>query len=459
MWQLVLWDLRMLSRDGTVIAVLVTLLALGGLAGMTGLSALADHARSIEAAREAATGEIEALGPDGEITPLAVRAATLLAPGPLAEIAVGRSRLDPVMGVGGLISATDRLFEGYQIASPDVLAWARFDLAALITLVLPLAIIALGVGIVADERTAGRLGMIDAAGSLPRVLVSRILSRAGLLLVPLFLVIAGTLVLGGQLAERGDRSSEIFALVGLVLAQCALWWLIVAAVGLRRMNAGSAAAWLIGVWAVLAVILPSAVASIAQLSSAAPDRLDFTAERRAAELTAVQEAGSLAAAYLNDHPDMEPTSDTPQWARDRFVVARAVDEAIAPRLVAFDRALEEQAARARQLALLSPISALTIALSDLAGTGAERQLAFRAAARERHLAFREEMGRALMLAAPIDRERARAMRFALLGDVAPAASSGDSALTLASILLWLIAAGAAVVAIARTSRPLRLASG
>lgn len=459
MWQLVKWDFKMLSRDGTVLAVLITTLALGIFAGLTGLSALSDHAQAIEAARDAASSDLEAIASGAPISARSAKAATVLIPGALAEIAVGRSRLDPIMSSGGVMSGAHRLFEGYQIASPDVLAWARFDLAALITLVLPLAIIALGVGIVADERTAGRLSLIDAAGSLPRLLTARILSRALIILVPVLVTVGGTLVIGDVITDRPARAGQIARLIALILAQSLLWWVIVAGVGLKRLAAAPAAGWLIGIWAMLAVVLPSAVASIAQLSATAPDRLDFTVGARTAELVAVKEAAALSAAYLNDHPEMETSTDTPQWMRDRFVVSRAVDDAVAPNLLAFDAALNTQAAKARQLGFISPISALTTALSDLAGTGAERQLAFRSAARARHVQFSEGIGASLMLAAPIDRQLARDMRFQLLAPNEVAIPIKSKTMTYVAIGMWLGLAIASVFVIVRTSRPIRLAAG
>jgi len=337
------------------------------------------------------------------VTLFSIRDAIILPPAPLTALATGRADLDPRTTTTTTNTRQHTLFRDYEIESPLALALGRFDLAFVIQTLLPLLIIALGYGIVAEERERGLDRILVVQQVSPRRnLSARLLARALLVVVPLLAVLIP--LCGGFNAYTGWA-------LGLILGYLAFWWALVAWVGTWKLREGQTLLVLLSAWGLLVLALPALSGLLARELHPPPSRFELIAAARAQEIDSLKQSQALLDEYTHDHPELDPaaSADIPAWHRSYFLMARRVDAAVAPVVQSFDNALNAQQAAVERWQYTTPALIVQRGLTALAGTDEYRRAAFIQQARAHHLAFREQTGR-MMLAG----ERLDAANFAAL---------------------------------------------
>jgi len=413
-WTLMRWDLRLLRRQRMALAaawIMLSAFALALLTGQQHSSQLNADAQSAFAAaasdRNKLLQRIEA-GDKWAAMAISARANMLLSPPPLAALASGRSDLDPHAAKASVFTQGQALFSNYQLDSPVALALGRFDLAFVALALLPLLVIALGHGLLAEDRELGLDRMLAMQGRHgPSWLAARATLRAGSMSLCLLAAMALLALLSGT---TGEWLRWLLALL-LIGGYIAFWWGITVWVGSWGWSEGRTLFALLLLWAVVVLAIPAVVGSISRHGNPPPSRFALIAAARAAEVEASKRSNELLGAYSHDHPELDAavSADLPSWARTGFLISAAVDNATAPLMHDFDRALQAQQHAVARWQFASPALMLQRSLLRVAGTDESRSLAFRDQA-QRHLsAFRERVGASALSGVLLDEQRLQAL--------------------------------------------------
>ncbi|MEO0601265.1 MAG: DUF3526 domain-containing protein [Myxococcota bacterium] len=383
------FELRALLRNPAGLVALVGFLAVGALALVVGERHVAQWKDEVAQARLAQAEAVEEArsylaagvpGPEDkpridirkpqwqdqlagsrivrEPTPLAGIAAGAVDPAPAAFLVTRWARP---------LSAT-----GYRIENPELAAGA-VDLVFVLTLLVPLLLGVLGLGIGTRERESGLAPLIVVqAGGLRGWMVARTLTVAGLAgaASTLLCLVAG-LVGGAGVAEVGQ-------LVAFALGYTGLWSGLLLAVN-ARVNTVRAAAFGFGViWTVLCILVPAVATEVAYGRVEQDFGIEATVDARAQrwgvwEMDVEDVLIELQARYPELDTDVEALS------KDNENIARGAIEAsqFAARLA--DELGHEREARhlAERAAWASPAVAVALGIERLAGVGADASSAYR----------------------------------------------------------------------------------
>ncbi len=447
LWNAVRWDWRLLHRSGVAVPVVLLMLVLSALAAWSGMDAGRDWRAQLEQSqtqsdlqRETLLGKINA-GDGWSAAPYSAKGLIVLPPAPLADLAVGRSDLDPRTGDATTFGQSHTLFRDYQIASPLALALGRFDLAFVVQALLPLLIVVLGYGVLSEERERG-LNRVLAVQGVParRLLAARIFARAVLTLVPLLVVLALLLVPGGAaLGAPLQRAPRFACALTLIAAYAAFWWALVAWISTWRLREGQTLLALLSAWVLLVLVVPALAALLTRSAYPAPSRFELIAAARAQEIAGTQRSEALLGEYAHDHPDMDAaaSANLPGWAKSVFVVSREVDERVAPVVARFDAALAAQQRAVERWQYASPALIVQRGLMAAAGTDERRQAVFRAQALDYFRDYREHTGQMMLAGETLDADTLSSLpRFVF---VEPPLVETARRLTAPMLSLWVLA--------------------
>jgi ABC-2 type transport system permease protein len=158
------------------------------------------------------------------------------------------------------------------------------------------------------------------------------------------------------------------------LAWALLWLALCAAVGARARHSGSAAALLVSCWLVLVLLLPSLLNAVVQSFAPPPSALKATMVTRNAEVEADRQRERILGKYVSDRPELNVNTvqDELAWARGYYMQQQFIEQSLAPLRAETRRLRERQVAVRQALSWASPAQLLERALSQSAGTEAER---------------------------------------------------------------------------------------
>jgi len=393
-----LWDWRILWRQRLAPLALVLTLLLGMLAAWNGLSFSRAWQQQVEAAQnDARQGHARQLAAIAQgqdrVTLFNMWDAIILPPAPLAALAAGRADLDPRTTLAGTSVKQHELFRHYEIDSPLALMLGRFDLAFVIQTLLPLLVIALGYGILAEERERGLDRVLAVQQVSPgRCLLARVLARALLIVVPLLVIVAVIFWHEPAPAQRAGWAAL------LILGYLAFWWALVAWIGTWRLREGPTLLVLLSAWALLVLALPALAGLLARELHPPPSRFELIAAARAEQMDSLKRAQALFEEYTHDHPELDPaaSADLPSYYRSYYLSAQRIDDAVAPVVAGFDQALAAQQAAVSRWQFSTPALLLQRGLMTVAGTDEFRRHAFIQQARAHQAIFRERTGQMML---------------------------------------------------------------
>lgn len=294
---------------------------------------------------------------------------------PLAALSAGQAEGYPAAANVSPFGDPGAMFDAYAtgLESPAVLAAGRFDLAFVIVVLLPLLLIAATYDFWSRDVENGSARFQLALPVRPvRLILTRAAVRGGsllastILIATAWLLVIGTRDVGGLLA---------FAL--LVLAYGSFWIALTVVINLY-VRASTTAALAAGTaWLALVVLVPAAGAAAADLLAPPPSAMAHTNALRIAglEIRAANQAAASAAATADSGRAYPGTL----WHRRREIAQR--EARLGPIYDAHARTWQQHHGIANDLRFLSPAIVAQDALDRIAGTDADRALAFQAQAR------------------------------------------------------------------------------
>lgn len=394
MLRLISLETRLLLRDRIALilfAVLVAACALAFVNGRTLIDGQADG-RAVSAAEDQKAVDefakrFDDPPPPAEaiLGPYRVRLG-VNAPLPLlVDFSAGRAAFENYSTQVTLRSRGDTLFKRTQTDNPELLMRGSFDLGFVAIVLAPLMLIGLGYGLFTADRDSGaaRLVLVQ-SGSPVKMLAARSVPRLLLVAIPLAGAALALLAFGPNLAGRSAAAGQWLGIAALMLAA---WWAVILFVNSLRIGSETAALALVSLWALLTLVLPSAITAVAQAAYPPPSRFEQIVAARAAEVGATT-------AYENDHPDLASDDVAGRLAsiRKSWEISKQVDAKVAPLTSAFDAQLEQQQRLVQTLGWLSPALVAAGAMNDAAQTGDAASIGFRKATTNYLAQFRAALG-------------------------------------------------------------------
>lgn len=264
-----------------------------------------------------------------------------------------------------------------NLGNPASLGAGGFDLAFVVTTLLPLAAIALAWRVQAYDRELGTWRLITAVpGAARGLLVAALLLRLTLLCLAAWL--AGALAVFGHAGFGADAWGAWGAYAAVVLLTALLWLALAALLNATALPSPTLALGLVGLWLLALFVVPAAIDAAAP---AASSRLATIAKLRALDATSQADGEALEQSYRTAHPAAIPGALTPQQGDYRirlFSTQLAFDLKAAPLVQEVDAAVAARQAWVERWSWLSPVLAAQLALERTSGSDLERHQHFMA---------------------------------------------------------------------------------
>ena len=268
--------------------------------------------------------------------------------------------------------ANPLLATGSKIENPALAVTGGLDLVTVLTLLLPLLVLALGVEVGSQERSMGILPLIRVQSGRDRSWIVQRCLAIGLLVSAVGL----TLCLAAGLAA-GAGLTALLPLIATVLAYVAFWTALLATIALVARHPSQGAVALGSSWIALCVVIPALGVSRSASLAAGDFGLDLTVEARdAGGLVDELADEELLAAVFERFPALEglqPEDVSPRRGAEDAHEILDLERRLASREVV----AQEQSRLVEQLAWLSPAIAFSGALEGLAGRGPEAAREYR----------------------------------------------------------------------------------
>lgn len=372
-------ELRLALHSRLAAGTLLLLLALTALAVWSGLHAVGRQqdalARIAAVQRDDVAAVAHKYRDGGEAGYAAYSTPHLTAhpPAPLAFAAFGQRDVQPFALRVRLLGLQAQLYESESI-NPELAAAGRFDFAFVLVYLAPLFVIALMHDLVAGEREAGRLRLMQA---LPvpdaRLWRRRIALRFGLVLAALVL----PLLCGA--ASAGVAPGDALLVAGVTALYVAFWFGMAAAVAAGVRTSAGGAAVLLAVFVVLTLVLPTlvngAIGRAVPVSKGAELAL---AQRQAVHTAWDRPKEETMTRFFRSHPEWQetpPLTEKFQW-KWYYAMHQAGDDAVAVQVAAYRAALTAREDWTSHSGWLLPSVAVQVVLHRLADTDLRSQLTY-----------------------------------------------------------------------------------
>lgn len=435
------YEVRRLLRDHSLLALLILLLGLCAYAAWNGADWVQKREAAIELIKAEEQERLAFARGFVETQMIMPGVFAVLPPGSMALVSMGQADAYPfnaeVFALGDHTTLFKRVWA--DIGSPTVRAAGRFDLAFVIVFILPLVILAASYDLWSRERERGVAAMVlsqpVALGSLIAV---KALARGFVVLVPAMVIILAVAAWAGA-----RELSGLTALALTVLAYGAFWLVVAIIINLLTRRSTEAAIAAGAVWLLVVVMLPSMTLATIDLFRPAPSEMRFATELKArkAEITERQRLYREA----NPTPPRTPSPRIPDRLRDLYADRVALDSEIAPMIAAHQHAKDIRRQTLDAVRFFLPSVAVQDALDRIAGSDADRALAFenqvRAAQLELRRLYKSHLDRDALVT-PAEYDNAPRFHFHETGDAFQAGVLADLAALIVAILIILIAARA-----------------
>ncbi len=420
------WEFRRLIAERTGLALIALWCLLLGLAAFQGwreargrheeiaAALAADHLAwatkrsrlvEIEAGRAKPGAYSDPRSPTNSVMGRSGERPLVLTPTPLSAVSAGSGDLAPVIVRSGLI--TKLLAPAQSIENPANRLAGPLDLAFVVSVLLPLFVLALSFDVLARERDAKIWPLLASQPtSLRRIVTSRLAVHFAALWLPLVLATA----MATAFSHAPSRSlfstvGEVSLWLGFAAVYLLFWQLLAAALNFRERSSAANAVLLAGAWLASVLLIPSGIDALVQSIAPPPDRREFLLEVRAIETDLFKRAEELRDAYYAANPADRPQAALNEY--DTYFVgnlyprALAADAALAPTLAKVARERAAQAHWWRALSWLSPTLAFRLATEQLAGVTPLQRSVLAERAREFQTQMRAVFGSKLASMTPL----------------------------------------------------------
>jgi ABC-2 type transport system permease protein len=316
----------------------------------------------------------------------------ILPSAPLAPLAFGQSDMQP-NEYRITVDSRVNFMQDAEIENPWNLLNGRFDLAFVITFLLPLLVFAISYNVLSAEREQGTLRLLLSQPlTLRTVLLAKLTVRA-LLLLGVAVVLPLVLLLVFH-ADARESPAGLLAWPGLVLAYGSFWFALCAAINSLARSSAFNAMTLVGLWVLLVLVLPLLLNLVVNLAHPAPSRIELATQTRIAtirNLNALAERFGREYEHVNRPELLRPKDGklaVPERMRAFFLEAHTLDADLDALMDRFDAQLERQQSLVDRWGFVSPAVTVHEGLADLSGNGAERYLEFQRQIKEHHDAWK-----------------------------------------------------------------------
>ncbi len=295
-------------------------------------------------------------------------------PGPLADLSVGVSDVQPMTATVSQWRSIENLFGIYQFQNPLALAAGPFDFAFVITFLLPLLMIVLAYDVLSEDRERGRLDLLLAQ---PVAIRDLAFARLGVRFGAVLVLWVGAALVGLAVGEGEGRSVRFAIWLTVAAAYFVFWAALITWVVSLFLRSETTLLALVAVWALSGMIGPAVLTAAAEAAYPAPSRLAFLSDAREAASDAYKSRADIMQGMLLDHPELTVDDySIPEYIRTSFLVTRTVDAKVEPVLERFDAVLSARRSFLNRLQYASPAVLTLHAFNAAAGTDLERQKRF-----------------------------------------------------------------------------------
>ena len=310
---------------------------------------------------------------------------TYAPPSDFAFAALGQRDASPWLHRVRMLALEGQIHEA-DTRNADFGLVGRFDFAFLAASVAPLLLILLLYDLRSAERVAGRHDLLLAtAGSersvwLPRA-AARFAALALVLLVPFWV--------GASIEGAGP--SAVLRGSAMVLATLGVWWLMIDRIGRLKTAPATILTALVGVWLVLALLVPAIARAAIDARYPVPDGGEILLLQRESVNGAwdIPKAATMQP-FIERHPewaDYADVGDVFSWTW-YFAFQQVGDQTAEPLAQQYRAARLARDAAAGRAALLSPASLVERYFQQLARTDAAAMIAYEDAVRAYHAQLR-----------------------------------------------------------------------
>ncbi|MEL7296743.1 MAG: DUF3526 domain-containing protein [Pseudomonadota bacterium] len=385
-------ETRFMLRDRAAVVALVFTLVLSSVAVVGGLSEVRYQRATLERVLVAdAADREEALASHNDWGSVAYYSFHLAydPPSDFAYAALGQRDSAPWKHRIRMLALEGQIYER-DAGNPVFALIGRFDFSFFAAFVLPLVLIALLHDLRSSERSAGRHNLLEAtAGAAGRLWRVRALVRSAALFVAAILPLA----VGGMVS--GTALTTLAAASGLVLVYVLCWSVVAYRFSAAERPSGFILASLIGMWALLAIVVPTGARIAIDTAITLPAGSEILLTQR----EAVNDAWDLP-----ESATMEPFIERhPEYAEDAYVPHReggfewkwyyafqqVGDQKTEALSQAYRAGRERRDQAASVAALLAPPALLERLLQRFAGTDTQATLRYEQHVRKFHAELRQ----------------------------------------------------------------------
>ncbi len=301
----------------------------------------------------------------------------------LAPIAIGQSDMMPNYYRIGTRSKVEFMYDS-EIESPWNLLSGHFDLSFVIVFLLPLLIFALTFNLLSSERESGTERMLLSQSlGLATLALGKLVPRMVPVLAVAVLLPVLLLLLFRPEARSGAALGLLLGWAAIVSLYGLFWFALAFAVNAIRRSSSANALMLIASWAVLVLVVPVLLNLVVEALHPAPSRTELSIRTRAIQAENLRRYDDLFSGdyrYIDEPESLQAKDgriEIPARTMASFLARRDMDARVDGLLDSFDQALAGQQSAADRLSFLSPAALAYEALTGIAGTDAQRYLAFR----------------------------------------------------------------------------------
>ncbi|MFY8048567.1 MAG: DUF3526 domain-containing protein [Erythrobacter sp.] len=381
-------ELRFLARDRGALLWIVLALVLSAAATGFGINEVREQRATIAALLgEDARDRADAISKQEDWGGAAYSAfhLTYAPPTDFAFAALGQRDTAPWLHRVRMLALEGQIHEA-DTRNADFGLIGRFDFAFLAAAIAPLLLILLLHDLRAGERVAGRLDLLVATAGKP----SRLwLPRAGVRFTGLALALLSPFWIGAAVERAG--LAKVLTASALAIGALLVWWLIVAAVGRLRASPPVLLATLVGIWLLLALLIPAIARAGIEAATPVPDGAEILMLQR----EAVNDAWDIPKQatmrpFLARYPQWTPLAEVTkpfEW-KWYFAFQQVADMRAEPLAKAYRDGRLARDRAAGMAAFLSPTALVERGFEQLAGTDTRAMIAYEDRVRAFHSKLR-----------------------------------------------------------------------
>lgn len=273
-----------------------------------------------------------------------------------------------------------------ELNNPVQLLFGNFDLAFVLTYLVPLVIIAFTYNLRTQELESGRLRLL---ASNPINTNLWLLQRFIIRYCSLAIILTFILTLTAVIVDMAF-SLNLVTFFLLTYAYLAFWFAVSYLVNIYGYSSAKNAVSLLSLWILLVLILPTVINQAANTVYPMPSRVTLLNEIRQTKKELSQEQDKVLDEYLRNHPELirnEGQNAYGYW-QGYFASQELMEEQLSPVIDRFDEQLTKQQKWVDSWGLLSPAVLFQDGATELAGTSSKNYNEFKANVRSFSLDWR-----------------------------------------------------------------------